>query len=165
MMVVIESSQLSNKTELKVIEQHAPSDMLIKVGVAGRPDEVEAVASLLPGTSIVHFARYGTQYRSKPLDSGLKLNDGLLRISRIMKETITNISLAFLIPSGDRYNVVSPFFKISYYNINSNHQEKSWTKMDLPLLAALMKIFFEVQTESRPLNLTSRGLVMYLMRR
>jgi hypothetical protein len=36
------------------------------------------------------------QDRSEPLDGGLKLNDGLLRISRIMKETITNKSLAFL---------------------------------------------------------------------
>jgi CHAT domain-containing protein len=97
MMVVIESSQLpSTKTELKVIEQHVPSDMLIKVGVAGRPAEVEAVVSLLPSTSVVHFACHGMQDRAKPLDSGLKLNDGLLRISRIMKETITNKSLAFL---------------------------------------------------------------------
>jgi CHAT domain-containing protein len=88
MKVIVESSQLpSTKTEeLKVIEQ----------GVAGRPAEVEAVASLLPRTSIVHFACHGTQDRSKPLDSGLKLNDGLLRISRIMKETLTNRSLDFL---------------------------------------------------------------------
>jgi CHAT domain-containing protein len=97
MMVVIESSELpSTKTELKVIEQHVSSDMLIKVGVTGRPAEVEAVASLLPSASIVHFACHGIQHRTKPLDSGLKLNDGLLRISRIMKETITNKSLAFL---------------------------------------------------------------------
>ena len=70
--------------------------MLIKVGVAGRPAEVEGVPSLLPSSSIVHFACHGTQDRSKPLDSGLKLDDGILRISRIMKETITNKSLAFL---------------------------------------------------------------------
>jgi CHAT domain-containing protein len=97
MMVVIESSELpSTKTELKVIEQHVPSEMLIKVGVARRPAEVEAVASLLPSASIVHFACHGMQDRSKPLDSGLKLYDGLLIISRIMKETITDKSLAFL---------------------------------------------------------------------
>jgi CHAT domain-containing protein len=97
MMVVIDSSQLpSTKIELNIIEQHVPSDMLIKLGVAGKPAEVEVVASLLPSTSIVHFACHGMQHRSKPLDSGLKLSDGLLRISRIMKETITNKSLAFL---------------------------------------------------------------------
>jgi hypothetical protein len=80
MKVIIESSQLrSTKIELKVIKQ----------GVGGRPAEVEAVASLLPRTSIVHFACHGTQDRSKPLDSGLKLNEVLLRISRIMKETLT----------------------------------------------------------------------------
>ena len=96
-MVVIQPSELpSTKTELNVIEQHISSDMLIKMGVAGRPAEIEGVASLLPSASIVHFACHGLQDRSKPLDSGLKLDDGILRISRIMKETITNKSLAFL---------------------------------------------------------------------
>ena len=96
MMVVIQSSKLpSTKTELKVIEQHVSSDMLIKVGVSGRPAEVETVASSF-SVSIDHFACHGTQDRSQPLDSGPRLDDGLLRISRIMKETMTNKSLAFL---------------------------------------------------------------------
>ena len=36
------------------------------------------------------------QDRLKPLNSGLKLDDGLLRISRIMKEKSLDGSLAFL---------------------------------------------------------------------
>ena len=39
---------------------------------------------------------HGNQDPRKPLDSGLKLDDGLLRISRIMKEKMPNGSLAFL---------------------------------------------------------------------
>jgi hypothetical protein len=65
MIVAIESSQFpSTKTELKVIEQHVPSDILIKVAVAGRPAEVKSGASLLPSASIVHFVCHGMQDRS-----------------------------------------------------------------------------------------------------
>ena len=46
--------------------------------------------------SIVHFACHGNQDPRKPLDSGLKLDDGVLRISRIMKEKMPNGSLALL---------------------------------------------------------------------
>ena len=60
------------------------------------PAGVEAVASCLSDVSIVHFACHGKQDPCKPLDSGLKLDDGLLRISRIMKEKMPNGSLAFL---------------------------------------------------------------------
>ena len=96
-MVVIQCAELpSTELELKVIEQYVSSDMLTKMGIPGEPAEVEAVASRLPRASIVHFACHGKQDRSKPLDSGLKLDDGLLRISRIMKEKIINGSLAFL---------------------------------------------------------------------
>jgi len=97
MMVIIQSADLpSTKLELRVIEQHVSSDMLIKMGIPGVPAEVEAVASRLPSASIVHFACHGKQDRLKPLNSGLKLDDGVLRISRIMRETITDGSLAFL---------------------------------------------------------------------
>ena len=97
MKVVIQSTELSStKTELTNIERHVSSDALIKFGIPGVPAKIEAVASSLSNASIVHFACHGTQDRSKPLDSGLKLNDGLLRISRIMKEMITNKALVFL---------------------------------------------------------------------
>ncbi|KAF8970455.1 CHAT domain-containing protein [Flammula alnicola] len=97
MTVVIQSTELpSTKTELKNIEKHVSSGMLNKLGVPGKPATIEAVASCLSNASIVHFACHGKQDRLRPLDSGLKLDDGLLRVSRIMQETMPNGSLAFL---------------------------------------------------------------------
>ncbi|KAF8815740.1 hypothetical protein BYT27DRAFT_7333814 [Phlegmacium glaucopus] len=97
MTVVIQSTELpSTKIELTNIERHISSDTLIKFGVPNVPAKIEAVASSLSNASIVHFACHGIQDRFNPLDSGLKLDDGLLRVSRIMKETIPNGSLAFL---------------------------------------------------------------------
>ncbi|KAF8962316.1 CHAT domain-containing protein [Flammula alnicola] len=97
MAVIIQSKELpSTKTELKNIERHVSSDMLNKLGVPGKPATIEAVASCLSNASIVHFACHGKQDQFKPLDSGLQLDDGLLRVSRIMQETMPNGSLAFL---------------------------------------------------------------------
>ncbi|KDR82433.1 hypothetical protein GALMADRAFT_237749 [Galerina marginata CBS 339.88] len=96
-MVVIQSSELASvKKELAKIRNHVPNDALIEFGIPGRPAEVETVASQLSDASIVHFACHGIQDRSKPLDSGLKLDGGFLRVSRIMKERLQNGSLAFL---------------------------------------------------------------------
>jgi CHAT domain-containing protein len=97
MIVVIQSTELpSTNIELTNIERHASSDILIKFGVRGVPAKIEEVASSLSDASIVHFACHGMQDRVKPLNSGLQLDNGLLRVSRIMKETIPNGSLAFL---------------------------------------------------------------------
>ncbi|PPQ86284.1 hypothetical protein CVT25_005505 [Psilocybe cyanescens] len=97
MMAVIESQQLvSTKDELNKIRQYVSSDALVELGVPGSPAEIEDVASRLSTVSVVHFACHGMQNPLKPLDSGLKLGDGLLRISRIMKEKMPNGSLAFL---------------------------------------------------------------------
>ncbi|KDR67399.1 hypothetical protein GALMADRAFT_147180 [Galerina marginata CBS 339.88] len=97
MMVAIQSRELpSTRLELEKIEQHVPSDSLIKFGIADAVASVEAVASKLPDVSIVHFSCHGTQDQSNPLNSGLKLEDGWLRVSRIMKEKIPNGALAFL---------------------------------------------------------------------
>ena len=97
MMVVVQTRELpSAKTELEKIQQHIPSDALVVFGVPGTVANVETVASSLSEASIVHFACHGTQDRLKPLNSGLKLDDGLLRISRIMKEKTLDGSLAFL---------------------------------------------------------------------
>ena len=97
MMVVVQTKELpSAKTELENIQRHIPSDALVVFGVPGAVANVETVASCLSEASIVHFACHGTQDRLKPLNSGLKLDDGLLRISRIMKEKTLDGSLAFL---------------------------------------------------------------------
>ena len=97
MMAVIQSTELtSTKKELGNIRRHVSSKYLLELGVPGVPAGVETVASGLSQASIVHFACHGKQDQFKPLDSGLKLDDGTLRISRILKEKMPNGSLAFL---------------------------------------------------------------------
>jgi CHAT domain-containing protein len=97
MTVVIQTEELySTKKELENIQRHVSSDALVAFGVPGTAANVETVASHLSEASIVHFACHGKQDRLKPLNSGFKLDDGLLQISRIMKETSLDGSLAFL---------------------------------------------------------------------
>ena len=97
MMVVVQSQDLPSTTlELEKIEQYVSKDFLIKLGIPGATASVEAVASHLSNVSIAHFACHGNQDRSNPLGSGLKLEDGMLLVSRIMKEPMPNGALVFL---------------------------------------------------------------------
>jgi CHAT domain-containing protein len=97
MMVVIQSKELSStQRELIKIEQHVPNESLIRLGIPGFPASVETVAAYLSDVSIAHFACHGRQNPLEPLESGLKLEDGFLFVSRIMKESMPNGSLAFL---------------------------------------------------------------------
>ncbi|KDR71780.1 hypothetical protein GALMADRAFT_126706 [Galerina marginata CBS 339.88] len=96
MMVVIDQQLASTKRELRNIEQHVSNDVLIKFGINHAPAEIETVASHLPSVSIAHFACHGTQDHGQPLNSGVKLSDGLLKVSKIMTGTMQNGSLAFL---------------------------------------------------------------------
>jgi CHAT domain-containing protein len=97
MIAVIQSHDLPSMTmELANIRQHVPHSALTELGVSGVPARVEDVAACLPGASVVHFACHGIQDSLEPLKSGLKLDDGLLQISRIMKEKMPNGALAFL---------------------------------------------------------------------
>ncbi|KDR86180.1 hypothetical protein GALMADRAFT_53910 [Galerina marginata CBS 339.88] len=97
MMAVIQSQGLSATIqELENIQRHVPSDSLIKFGVPGAKATIEAVASQLSNASIVHFACHGKKDRLKTLGGGLQLEDGLLSITRIIREKISNGSLAFL---------------------------------------------------------------------
>ncbi|KDR66899.1 hypothetical protein GALMADRAFT_1135831 [Galerina marginata CBS 339.88] len=96
MMAVIHRELPSTRMELEKIERHVPADFLVKLGVPGAIASVEEVASHLSDSDIVHFSCHGTQNRVDPLDSGLKVDDGWLRVSRIMKEKIPNRALAFL---------------------------------------------------------------------
>ena len=97
MMTVIQSKELPfTRRELENIQRHVSCEALIELGIPEVPAGVEAVASHLSNVSIVHFACHGNQNPWKPLESGLKLDDGVLQISRIMKEKMPNGSLAFL---------------------------------------------------------------------
>ena len=97
-MVVIQSQTPGQKPlpctldELRQIEAHIPDNELIKLV----PGSVKDVMSNLPATSVVHFACHGQQNTQKPLESGLLLQDGQLKVSQIMQQSIPNASLAFL---------------------------------------------------------------------
>ena len=81
----------SKEHKLANIRQHSiSSKYLFELRIPGILASVETVASSLFKTSIAHFACHEKQNLFKPLDSGLKLNDGLLRI---MKEKMPNRSL------------------------------------------------------------------------
>ena len=78
--------------ELRKIEVHVPNDNLVKL-VCG---SVTDVISHLPAASIAHFACHGHQNTQNPLESALLLQDGPLKVSQMMQQSMPNASLAFL---------------------------------------------------------------------
>jgi CHAT domain-containing protein len=78
--------------EMHQIEAHVPSKDLVKL-VCG---SVEEVLSHLPDVTIVHFACHGQQNTQNPFDSALLLQNGQLKVSQIMQQSMPNASLAFL---------------------------------------------------------------------
>ena len=54
------------------------------------------VISHLPAISIAHFACHGQQNIQNPLESALLLQDGQLKVSQMMQESMPDASLAFL---------------------------------------------------------------------
>ncbi|KAJ7505933.1 CHAT domain-containing protein [Mycena galericulata] len=94
------------RTELERIKQTVPAQWLTAMG-----DDTQATAESallhLQQSSLVHFAGHGLQDSINPLDSGLILTDGLLKISEIMRNQASienktphsnghSMSLAFL---------------------------------------------------------------------
>jgi CHAT domain-containing protein len=98
MMVVIQSLTPGQESlpctldELQKIEAHVPAESLVKLV----PGSVKDVMSNLPTTSIAHFACHGKQYPRSPLESALLLQDGPLKVSQIMQQSMPNASHAFL---------------------------------------------------------------------
>ena len=91
------SSLPLTRNELEKIEEHAPPDCLVKLGIPEAPATVEDVFSHLSTVSIVHFACHGVQDVGKPLESALILDGGdKLKVSRIMEQPMPSASLAFL---------------------------------------------------------------------
>ena len=78
--------------ELRKIEALVPAHDLVKQ-VRG---SVNDVISHLPTISIAHFACHGEQNPQNPLESALILQDGQLKVSQIMQQSMPDAELAFL---------------------------------------------------------------------
>jgi CHAT domain-containing protein len=66
------------------------------VGLAKEAATIERVQQGMRESNWVHLACHGKQDATKPLDSGLILHDGTLKLSTIAKETLPNAEFAFL---------------------------------------------------------------------
>jgi CHAT domain-containing protein len=89
----------ATRDELKIIKEKVPRGWLTSLGDTSRA-KVETTQLHLAESSIVHFACHGTQDLENPLDSGLLLTDGRLKVSELMRGSdVTsqkNMKLAFL---------------------------------------------------------------------
>ncbi|KAJ7631531.1 CHAT domain-containing protein, partial [Mycena rosella] len=83
--------------ELARIKQQVPSQWLTSLGDA-TPATVDIALSHLQESSVVHFACHGIQDIQNPLESGLLLTDGRLKVSELMrgKSQKKSMTLAFL---------------------------------------------------------------------
>ncbi|KAJ6534828.1 CHAT domain-containing protein, partial [Mycena capillaripes] len=83
------------RQELIKIRERVPNQWLTSLAQT----RVDMALIHLRESSIVHFACHGIQDLENPLDSGLVLTDGRLKVSEIMRRSETvrkSISLAFL---------------------------------------------------------------------
>jgi CHAT domain-containing protein len=91
------------RAELNRILTRVPNQWLNTLGDT-TPATVKPALVHLQQSSIIHFACHGTQDLENPLDSGLILSDGRLKVSEIMRRPDGNntldirkpMSLAFL---------------------------------------------------------------------
>ncbi|KAK7051931.1 CHAT domain-containing protein [Favolaschia claudopus] len=85
------------RTELAKIQSQVPTEWLTSLGNTSPATKGTALTHL-QDSSIVHLACHGIQDKFHPLDSGLVLNDGALKVSQIMKPQSQqkHMSLAFL---------------------------------------------------------------------
>ena len=78
--------------ELQHIHEHAPDAKILH----GQEATIIEVMNAMRNHSWVHFACHGIQNTADLMDSGLRLNDGLLQLSDIIKEPLPNAEFAFL---------------------------------------------------------------------
>jgi hypothetical protein len=83
--------------ELTAIKTRVPKQWLTTVGDSDSATVQRALDRLRTST-IIHFACHGIQHPQNPLDSGLELADGRVKVSDIMRETqsLKGMSLAYL---------------------------------------------------------------------
>ncbi|KAJ7107947.1 CHAT domain-containing protein [Mycena epipterygia] len=83
--------------ELERIKEQVPFEWLISLGDT-TPATVDVAQQHLQESSVVHFACHGTQDLQNPLETGLILTDGRLKVSELMrkKSPKKSMTLAFL---------------------------------------------------------------------
>jgi CHAT domain-containing protein len=82
--------------ELQYIRQHVADLKLSYHSLQGQEATVTQVLSAMKKHPWVHFACHGIQDTVDPMNSGLRISDGLLRLSDIIKEPLPNAEFAFL---------------------------------------------------------------------
>ncbi|KAJ7113625.1 CHAT domain-containing protein [Mycena epipterygia] len=89
----------ATREELKVIRERVPKEWLVALGDSEQATSDTALFHLR-NSSIVHFACHGVQDIRYPLNSGLVLTDGRLKVSQLMRKPDTDSNtgprLAFL---------------------------------------------------------------------
>jgi len=83
------------RVELDKIGEHVPSEFLVRLGIPGAPARIDDFCTHLSTASIVHVACHAEQDEKDPLESVLLLDDGRLKVSRLIKEPLPNASLIF----------------------------------------------------------------------
>jgi len=97
MTVAIESKTLqSTVKELAKIQDRVPKAWLQDEGTFNVVNSVDALVPRLRSSSIIHFACHGIQDFDQPLNSALILNEGKLKVSELLDESLPDASLAFL---------------------------------------------------------------------
>jgi CHAT domain-containing protein len=82
--------------ELQYIHRHASDFRLPSHSLQGQEATVKQVLSAMKRYPWVHFACHGIQDTADPMKSGLRLSDGLLQLSDIIKEPLPNADFTFL---------------------------------------------------------------------
>ncbi|KIM86377.1 hypothetical protein PILCRDRAFT_816309, partial [Piloderma croceum F 1598] len=82
--------------ELQYIHDRASDLKLSYHSLQGQEATVSQVLSAMKKYPWVHFACHGIQDTADPMNSGLRLSDGLLQLSDIIKEPLPNAEFAFL---------------------------------------------------------------------
>jgi CHAT domain-containing protein len=89
----------ATRDELKAIGRQVPKEWLVALGDSSKATR-EKARSNLRDSSIVHFTCHGVQDVINPLNSGLILADGRLKVSELMRtsdaELKSGLRLAFL---------------------------------------------------------------------
>jgi tetratricopeptide (TPR) repeat protein len=86
----------SASAEIRLIQRHASASGSLFHVLEGPDVTVENVLAALKKSGCIHFACHGMQDRYNPLNSGLALHDGPLRLSTIISTHLGQANFAFL---------------------------------------------------------------------